>query len=185
MFSQRGLACLSVWSLPGAALLVSFLASSARAQDPFDVARALPFAHDGSLRVVADLDLDGAPDPILFLSPQVVYDWAGMQTWMNQGNFQFTPGSTVNFDFLGYDDDISRMKPLVGDVTGDGIPDVVMDLFLYPPKIGSGLLVYPGLGNGGFGPPISIPMGIAFSMTLGNIDADPALEIAVFHGDAN
>ncbi|MFD2783890.1 FG-GAP-like repeat-containing protein [Hymenobacter rubripertinctus] len=71
----------------------------------------------------------------------------------------------------------------LGDVTGDGLTDIVTPTG----QSGTSVNVLPGQGNGTFGAAVSFPIGAAFhyGVELGDLNGDGRLDIAVPNGGAN
>ena len=69
----------------------------------------------------------------------------------------------------------------IGDLTGDGIPDVAAGQFLTEGSVS----VLAGTGTGSFGPPVSTPasrFGIR-AVAIGDVDGDGLLDVATGHVD--
>lgn len=111
----------------------------------------LPFTEPGALRVVADMDLDGDEDLILFhLSDPLVAanGWDGFQVWSNVGRGRFEPRSAVVF--AQTTNVMALLQPLAGDVNGDGFPDLVVSSERRFGPGFSGFEVHFGTGDGNF-----------------------------------
>jgi hypothetical protein len=118
---------------------------------------------------VADVNGDGFPDVI-------VSDYADskIRVMLNRGNDTFgaphlysttTPGQT----FAG------PGPPVVADVNGDGIPDL-----LYPDYVGANVGVRLGLGDGAFGAQSVFPAGVgAYSLSAVDANGDGKLDLVV------
>jgi len=123
----------------------SVLLSVVAAQDPywFDA----PMIDADPQRIyssVADLDGDGDLDVLAYETPQTPS--VGLQPLWNDGEGRVLPGSKIG---LAAPLDLWRVL----DVGGDGIPDLAMRS--NGGSLGFGVLVYPGLPDGGFATPTS------------------------------
>ncbi|MEM7309534.1 MAG: VCBS repeat-containing protein [Planctomycetota bacterium] len=144
------------------------------AQEPVDSIRLLaPFQSSPAieLRAVGDAESDGDQD-VLFLGLDRI------QTWLNDGGGGFSPGPETS---LPFPNNHFRDSVQFGDVTADGLADVVVIDLGLP----LGLLVYPGLPGGTFGPFEHIPTNTAsLGFDLGDADGDGDLDIVELHGEA-
>ena len=70
---------------------------------------------------------------------------------------------------------------VMADLNGDGIPDLVV-----VNSGGNSVLVYPGLGNGQFGPAESFPVGTdPVAVAVGDLNGDGMLDLAVANQGSN
>ncbi|HYV19597.1 MAG TPA: FG-GAP-like repeat-containing protein [Verrucomicrobiae bacterium] len=97
-----------------------------------------PFLADGMR--LGDVNRDGLPDLVLRATGGFV------SMLMQPGSRTFAPGQTT-VPPGGASSDLA-----VGDFTGDGLPDAVVALA----SPAQGLLVYPGLGDGGWASPVQL-----------------------------
>ncbi|MBM3984684.1 MAG: VCBS repeat-containing protein [Planctomycetes bacterium] len=160
------------------------LASSAAAQGWLDTARWYVQPQAGEFHYVADIDGDGFDDAVWFAGqPGSPTDWTGFRVHFNDGRGDLVPSGhlvllPVTPGFLR-PVDIDGLRRL-GDVTGDGLIDVLVleEPSGFSPDIA--LHVYPGLGGGAFGAPLAIPLvGDLDAIALGQVDGDAALELAI------
>ena len=121
----------------------------------------LTFSDDnsgGSLVAVGDLNGDGIPDLVVLPSyPADAADANGaipatLDVLLGRGDGTFAPATSVVLPLppvyageIESADDLN-LNVAIGDVTGDGKPDIVVNNQVY------GDIVLPGLGNGSFGP---------------------------------
>jgi FG-GAP-like repeat len=160
------------------------LAPRAAAQGWLDTARWYVPTQAGEFHYLADFNADGFDDLVWFSGvPGSPTDWTSFQVWFNDGTGQFPVHGPVtalpvspNF-FRPIDvNGVRRLK----DVTGDGLVDVLVLEETPSFTTDVALQVYPGLGGGAFGAPIAIPAAGDFeSFALGQIDGDPAYELAI------
>ncbi len=164
--------------------LLAVLAPSIAAQGWLDTARWYVQPQAGEFHHVADFDGDGSLDAVWFAGqPGSPTDWTGFRVFFNDGQGDLVPSGPlvslpVTPGFLR-PVDIDGLRRL-GDVTGDGLFDVLVleEPSGFSPDIA--LHVYPGLGGGAFGAPVAIPLvGDLDALTLGQVDGDAALELAI------
>jgi len=165
------------------ALAAAVLSAVAAGQGWLDTARWYVPPQPGELQYLGDFNADGFDDVVRFNGvPGSPTDWTSFQVLLNDGQGDFTtqgplvafPVSSDLFHPVG-GQSVRRSR----DVTGDGLLDVLV-LHDTSSFTSIELQVYPGLGGGAFDAPVAIPLvqqltGIA----LGQIDADPAFEIAM------
>ena len=164
--------------------LVALFAVPAAAQGWLDTARWYVQPQAGEFHYVADVNGDTFDDLVWFAGlPGTPTDWTGFKVFFNDGTGDFpTQGPLVSLPVSsGYfrPVDIDGLRRL-GDVTGDGQVDVLVleEPSGFTPDVA--LHVYPGLGGGAFGAPVSIPMAGDFdAIALGQADGDAALEVAI------
>ncbi len=131
---------------------------------------ATPNGPAGSPLAVVDLDGDGDKDILK-------YTWWGgqptIQVSWNSGTGDFTDGATQSLPA-----GVSWVTAF-GDVTGDGIGDLVLGTPITNPS-GASLMVMPGLGGGLFGAPVVTPFSEDLvSIALADLNADGRLDAAV------
>lgn len=158
-------------------------APSAYSQRWFEAPTVFPESDLGLIRAAIDMDQDGDADLV----------WLGAtsaQVFTNDGNGKFTPAPiyTNGAPFLD-EFGTGNIRPRVGDVTGDGLPDIVSALDDPYPK--AKLKVLVGAPGATFSSTITLDLsdpppspsfgGWIRAIALGNIDADPALEIVEAH----
>lgn len=159
------------------------LAPSAHSQRWFDAPTVFPESDLGVIRAAIDMDQDGDADLV----------WLGAtsaQVFRNDGSGKFTPAALYTNGAPFLDEFASgNVRPRVGDVTGDGIPDIVCALD--DPYPNAKIKVLVGAPGATFSSTITIDLsdpppsssfgGWMRAIALGNIDADPALEIVEAH----
>ena len=123
---------------------------------------------------LADLDNDGDLDVVMAYNAQ-------LGSALNDGQGALTVPPALNAA-LGYT--LNDLK--VGDLTGDGVPDLVALAFDYN---GSGVQpspfsIYPGLGNGQFGPhgPVYLAERGPVSLHVADFNADGKLDVLTLTG---
>jgi hypothetical protein len=136
---------------------------------------------------LADFNKDGKLDLLVF-SPDL-----GGQTGVflflgnGDGTFQSTPSQPVGLNYL-----LDSSAAAVTDVNGDGNPDIVVATFYISFETPAALYVFPGKGDGTFGPPkstiltgnsITLALDIGTAMTLADINGDGKLDILTPIGD--
>ena len=166
------------------AIATAVLSSFAAGQGWLDTARWYVPPQPGELQYLGDFNADGFDDVVRFNGvPGTPTNWTGFQVLLNDGLGDFTTqGPLVSFPVSP-----DHYRPVDGqsvrrsrDVTGDGRPDVLVLQETSGFTLDVALRVYPGLGGGAFGAPVPIPLvGDLTGIALGQIDADPAFEIAM------
>ncbi len=149
--------------------------AQARLQPPIEVVPEL----GNDIRAVADFDLDGNDDLVVAQSNPLLYPIDSFTIYYGQNDGSYVPGTPVSAFPTGYEGDFYM---LAGDVTGDGIPDVVTSLREFSGSPGSGFLVYEGLGGpAGFAPPVHTVTGTPNKAILTDWDQDGTFEICELH----
>ncbi len=165
-------------------LVAIVLSPLAAGQGWLDTARWYVPSQPGEFHYVADFNGDGFDDVVRFNGvPGSPTDWTAFQVCFNDGLGDFpTQGPLVS---LPVSSDFFRPLDVNGlrrlrDVTGDGLPDVLVLQESAGFTQDIALHVYPALGGGAFGAPVAIPLvGDLHAITLGQADGDAALEIAI------
>jgi hypothetical protein len=127
---------------------------------------------------LADLNGDGVLDLALVADKTGCCDASNLNVMLGVGDGTFSPAFSVDPSFLYlYGSMVAR------DVDGDGIPDLILDGESNSPGVGEGILVYLGVGNGSFEPPLVFARG-AFPephsynvFQVEDVDGDGALDI--------
>ncbi|HKB16585.1 MAG TPA: VCBS repeat-containing protein, partial [Planctomycetota bacterium] len=150
------------------------LAAPARAQKWFDspLVVATPTYE---VRARGDLDGDGDVDLLRFYGGTSSGIWISCQALLNDGTGRFSPGPTTS---LPQSQNIAIRRPLLGDVTGDGVLDLVLTVSNSPTI--RGVRLFPGTGGGAFGASVffSLP-GNPIDLVLRDLDGNGALDIGV------
>jgi FG-GAP-like repeat len=162
--------------------VLTICAAAASAQGWLDVARWYLQPSEGEFHYVADVNSDGFDDLVWFKGmPDTPTVWDGFQVFFNDGTGDFpvhgpfVPLPTGN-RFAPLDlDGVRRLE----DLTGDGHPDLLLVEELPASALDVALHIYRGQPDGSFAAPVSIPVTEFDSATLGNIDGDPAFELAL------
>lgn len=163
-------------TLPAAVLAIA--AADASAQHWFDAARVLTENAGGYFQGIGDLDGDGDPD-LVSLTGYSSFYFDGWRVFANDGTGQFSSGPTTPFP-AGFE--VTAFHPNLGDVTGDGRLDLVLRARTTVTPIAYGLAVLEGLPGGQFGSfGFHALSGPVTDADFGDIDGDPAREIAVTH----
>jgi hypothetical protein len=157
----------------------SFAATAVAApQEIFHAPRVHLDAIGCEFRSQADVDGDGDVDLVSLKTFPAAQK--GYRVFLNDGAgtvvslpFQAFPGPPSN------DEHVGELPLRIGDVTNDGIPDLVVDrtVLPFPWLPPAGIYVLAGTGNGTFAAPILIP-GYPSAFVLGQADSDAGLEIA-------
>jgi hypothetical protein len=160
-------------------LLAAVLVGTApQVPQDFSAARFLREAMDGEFRAHGDFDRDGDEDLLHFTGS--TSGWTGVRVFANLGNGQFAPGPVMQFQFqVAYANGV--MQPFVGDFNGDGRLDFVIARDGYASAPGEGLEFFLGDGNLGWSNRVLLPMNSPYWIAIGNMDGDPAMEVAVLH----
>ena len=137
-----------------------------------------PIVHadwPGHVRLAGDVDGDGDVDLIPFDGFPSQGIWTSFQALLNDGDGQFTNGSSMSLP-----SDCGQ-HVLYADVNGDGFKDVIVSTLSTNP-LGAGLLVFPGLAGGAFGPSTHSSLaGNVVQLRAGNANNDGIDDIAVIH----
>ncbi len=145
---------------------------------------------NGGVRLSGDLDLDGDVDLLQFIVPPGTFPVRGMQTWLAQGTRDGEPVFELAHELafeLGFSPfELARHVGL-GDVTGDGLPDLLYERKDLAEVVGpSGVLVHAGLGDGSFGEPLLIETGgIVMGFVVGDCDGDGDSDVLLHDSGAN
>ncbi len=148
----------------------------ASAQHWFTAPRSYPEIDSGAFVLTEDWDGDGDED-VVWASASAV------RIWFATGG-ELVPGPVTAAPVAA---DHEQVPPVAGDVDGDGFLDLVFGKD--DPFPAAKLVVLPGGPGGTFGPAITIDLtgpssiinGFVQAVALGQIDGDPALEIAEVH----
>jgi hypothetical protein len=114
--------------------------------------------------VAADVTGDGKPDLVVANSGAAAGQNISVLVGLGDGTFAaqktYSAGNTPSY-------------PWVGDITGDGIPDIVVAT-----SAGNGVSVLPGQASGGFGLPISITAATQdIATAVGDFNGDKLLDV--------
>ncbi|MBK8978732.1 MAG: VCBS repeat-containing protein [Planctomycetes bacterium] len=169
----------SVW------LAVTLIAPGAAAQLPVPFPTTPTWESDrpgvSTGGAFADLDRDGAPDLVIANGNDIRRQSVVVYRNAGNGTFPTSPTwSSSDIDYHGHLD--------VGDVNGDGWPDVVVGVFLGPNLWGdpgrAKLYLNDGAGNLSATPVwTSGDRFMSFSVALGDVDLDGDLDLAVATGE--
>lgn len=165
------------------AFLFAASAGEARAAAPTFAAPAFyPTGKQPTTVAIADLNGDGIPDLVAGDQGRSVTDWTQLppvfgfdpgDVQVRLGNGDGTFGAPTSYT-------LSTLAPTtsvaVGDVTGDGIPDIVATLTWEDQVV-----VLPGAGDGTFGAPIVTPLGepSPSQVVLSDLNGDGRLDVVV------
>ena len=123
--------------------------SAAIAQSWLELPReVIPFG-EGRIRAVADFDRDGRDDLLVTRAPRGSGGIDRLRVLLQQPDGTFALGTDLPRAAVGYE---AEQYALAGDVTGDGLPDVITSLRELSGNPGSGFLLYRNLGGGAFAP---------------------------------
>jgi hypothetical protein len=137
----------------------------------------------GALIAAADVNGDGIPDIVAVPRETAGSETAAILLGKGDGTFEaaisaplaLPPGSASGASFNGDDGNVAVA---VGDVTGDGKPDIVVE------NGTSGVVVAPGKGDGTFGPSYpdaadaaALPGGLFGQLTLADVNGDGRLDL--------
>ncbi len=137
---------------------------------------------DLGLRQIGDIDGDGTPDVLAVDACATACLQPGLVAVLNRSPADLELGPTTLKNQFGIEE--GQVFVLLGDLTGDGLPDVVTDskgstLATY------GLVVYRNLGAGAFAPGTFVVTAQQDSRAgaLGDRDGDGDLDLAQFYRD--
>jgi large repetitive protein len=152
------------------------LAPTAPAQKWFDA--PLLLTHQNEVRALGDLDGDGDVDLLSFYGATSSGIWISFEALSNDGTGSFTSGPSTALPSGQLN---AVYRPRLGDVTGDGILDLVVTV-LVNPTTGPGIRMYPGLPGATFGASVftSLP-GNPRDLVLRDQDGNGALDVGVVH----
>ncbi len=147
----------------------------AAAQNWFATPRLFDETNLGRIYIAQDMDSDGDTDLVWIRS-------SGLRLWRNNGSGAFVPAPfSASPESLGFDS-AHNPWPVAGDLTGDGLSDVVIAQELPDPDFR--LLVFVQQADGTFGTVHTLVLaGWPRGLAVGNIDGDPALELGDVHED--
>ena len=150
-----------------------------RAANGFQTPLVIPLPERASAVGAADFNGDGKLDLAVATAPPIGSTSttpAGLTIWIGDGKGNFTASPTRG-GFVGI------RSLAVGDVTGDGKPDVVVADGGSPfstPAVPGGIWVLPGDGAGGVGTGVKYPIGpYPQRLRLGDLDGDKKLDLVV------
>ncbi|HET6201667.1 MAG TPA: VCBS repeat-containing protein [Planctomycetota bacterium] len=155
---------------------VLVLAESAPAQKWFDA--PLVLTHQGEVRAQGDVDGDGDVDLLSFYGATSSGIWLSFQVLTNDGTGAFTAGPSIPLPSGQLN---ATHRPLLGDVTGDGLLDLVLTVLINP-TTGAGIRMFPGLPGGAFGASVfaSLP-GNPLGLVLRDQNGNGALDVGVVY----
>lgn len=141
--------------------VLGMLASPGSAQISFDSTKAYALPGFTQSVTVADFNGDTHPDIAAYAQTS-----GTLTLLLGDGSGNFPTSSTVTLLPDG------KLLESAGDFNGDGHMDLVMK---YPESV----QVLPGTGTGGFGLPISLPVGWPTAVCVGHFNADNLSDLAV------
>ncbi len=150
-------------------------ASQSWTQAPLEIVSDL----GNDIRAIADFDLDGNLDLVVMQANLSVSGMSSFRVHYGQNDGSYVQGPTTSAFPVGYE---AEYFTLAGDVTGDGLPDLVTSLREINANPGHGFLLYEGLGAGGFAAPVHTLVGsLPRSAVLTDWDGDGTHEIVELH----
>jgi hypothetical protein len=159
-----------------ALVALGVLATAAMAQDWFDTARFLPETWVHEIRAIGDVDGDLDVDLISFYGSSTQGNWPNFDVLLNDGLGEFSMGPTTPLVA-----DAAIRTPLVGELTGDNLGDLVVTSAISSP-LGAGYYVFPSTGGGNFTSPTHLPVeGNPTSYCLADVDGDDILDLGEAH----
>ncbi|MEO6597705.1 MAG: VCBS repeat-containing protein, partial [Planctomycetota bacterium] len=160
-------------------LLFALLPASLVAQKWLDVPREINSQLGDEIRAIADFDADGRRDLLVTRANGSISGAATFWIAFGTADGAFVPGPNQPVHPGGYQGDSFA---LAGDVTGDGLPDVVMSHNSTAGFQNSGFVLYRNLGGGTLAAPILTAMGsigLTNSGVLSDWNGDDVRELAV------
>jgi hypothetical protein len=134
----------------------------------------------GEQVVGADVNGDGKSDLIFFLPDEFPNQ---ILVFLSNGDGTFTPGGSYYPSICPCQGALSAAMS-AGDFNGDGVPDlVILQNYESGSSSVSSIRVLLGTGNGGFGPPVSVPLGFPEGPALGLADMNDDGKLDVVLGN--
>lgn len=151
-----------------------------------DAPRYYPDAEGGQFRAQGDLDADGDLD-LIEVTGQGQTNWTGFRAHLNDGTGNLHALNQIAFPPTAFGIEfLARDEPIVADLDGDTHLDFITEHFASVIGGPPGIWVYRGDGTGRFPTEefILLPGAPAW-FEIGQIDADPQFELAVYYGGTN
>ena len=147
-----------------ASTLVAFClaasATTAPAQKWLTAPREVVPQVGDTIRAFADFDRDGRLDLVVTRARTNLSGIAQLRVDLATASGEYVTGPVLPLIAQGYQGD---EYVLAGDVTGDGLPDIVTSLRELTNNPGSGIILYRNLGGGTFAAPVHTPAGVPWA----------------------